>query len=306
MSEGTAAAPAAPAGESSASEVSNGVTNEAGKAVAPAPGTTKAKLKIGDWEMDEASARSEIERGRQSGKLLTEAQKRLEQASKLEKQFKSHRENAKKNPKAILEAMGLSKEEASELFSRYLYEEEILPSQMSPEQQKLKALELKLKGYEEEKTKAEETTKQAEFKAKVEQESQALVKEIQGLLAAKKVPATRIFMQRMAHYLSSYHENGVDIPTEQAADLAIEDYKQDFGHFFNDSTPEQIEEFLGQETWLKLASKISAYALQKRRGLAAKPLEAKPENDFIKQKRAERTKKMDPNALLKKMGGGVI
>ena len=305
MSDGTAAAPAqtAPAGENATSEVINKVTNEAGKA--PSKGITPVRLKIGDWEGDEAAARSEIERGRQSGKLLTEAQKRLEKASSLEKRFESLKAQVRKSPKAALEALGLSKEEAADVFSRYLYEEEIRPSQMSPEQRELAELKAKLQGHEEEKTKKAETEKQTQFKQQVEQESQKLVKEIQGLLAAKKVPATRVFMSRMAHYLSAYHDNGADIPTERAADLAIEDYKSDFNHFFDESTPEQIEEFLGKEAWLKLASKISKYALAKRKGGVPQP-DNKEVVQFQANKRQAREKKTDPNELLRKMSGGVL
>lgn len=305
MSEGTpvapAAAPAAPTEGGAPGDPNRPSFKAEDAQAAPAK---PSKLKIGDWEMDESAARSEIERGRQSGKLLTEAQKRLERASGIEKRFEALKASVKKSPKAALEALGLSKEEASDVFSRYLYEEEILPSQMSPEQQRMRQMEAQLKGYEEEKNKTAETAKETKFKSEVEQASNKLVKEIQDLLAAKKVPATRVFMRRMAHYLSSYNENGADIPTERAAEMAIEDYKSDFNHFFGESSIDQMEEFLGKETLYKLASKVSQWAIAKRKGPQAPPKTDVPQ---VNNGRAQgREKKTDPNALMKKYSGGVI
>ncbi|MBK7864356.1 MAG: hypothetical protein IPJ65_38300 [Archangiaceae bacterium] len=269
-------------------------------APAAAPEAPKP-LKIAGYEFpDENSAKAEIERGRQSGRLLTEAQKRLVEASKKEKDFEGVKGEAKKDFLKATAALGLSREEAVELASKFLWEHEVKPKQMSPEQRRIRELEAE-KAEREGATKAEaEKAKAAQQEQATVEESKKLRREIEAVLTAKKVPGTRHALKRVASYLSSYAEAGADVPVEVAAEMAMGDYKQEFGELFDDASPEQLEEFLGKERWQKIARKVSDWALAKARGKIPGP----PQEVVTRGKPVQKEEgKMTPQEFQKFMKG---
>lgn len=254
------AAASAPAGTPTATDVK--------APTAPTP------LKIKGIEFkSEDDAYAEIERGRQSGKLLTEAEKRLRESTKRDKSWEEmvSEVKTKKDAKLIIKQLGLSKEEAADLFGKYLYENEVLPAEMSPEKRRIRELEAEKAEREALIEADKKTAKAREHEAQTQQEAAKLRKEIESVIASKKIPATRLALKRVANYLSSYAEAGVDIPMDRAVDLVAEDYKQEFGELFDDATPDQLMEFFGKQRWHKIGKKVSDWALAQARGKIPAP-----------------------------------
>lgn len=275
------------------------ITKASPKGVVPTPKITPVKIKGAEFKSED-DAWAEIERGRQSGKLLTEAQKRLETSLRKEKEHEARLKAVKSDYNKAAEALGLTHEEAVDLFSRYLYDKEVAPQKLSPEALRAKQLDeenKKLKAERDTRVKAEQ---KQEFDKQVAQESLRLRQELEGLIKERKIPGTRIAVKRLASYLASYQEAGVSVPAARAADMLMADYKQEFGELMDEASPEQLEEFLGKERMQKLARNISKWAISKLKGAAPKPVE-----DAVKDitKNGTGKKKLTPGDFDKFMGG---
>ncbi len=252
-----------------------------GNGVAPAAAEPKPLVIGGLSFRNENEAKAEIERGRQSNKLLTQAERRNLEAAKREKDWEGlvSEVKTKKDAKRVIEKLGLSKEEAVEIFGRYVYETEVLPKELSPEQRRIRELEAEKAARDEEKATEAKAKEQREHEEMTTREAQKLRGELEKVLTDKKVPATRLALRRLANYLAAYNDAGADIPVDRAADLVAEDYKQEFGELFDESSPEQLVEFFGKEKWLKLAKKVSQWALASKKEpgtTTSPPIENRP------------------------------
>lgn len=234
----------------------------------PAPEAPKPLVVGGISFKSEADAKAEIERGRQSGKLLTEAQKRLFEASKKEKEWAelTGEVKTKKDARKVIERLGLSKEEAIDVFGRWLYQEEVLPRELDPKERRIRELEAEKARFEEERANKEKAAKDEEFTQLTKKEEARLKEELTKILQSKKFPNTRIALRRLANYMASYAEAGADVPADRAADMVMEDYRQEYGELFDESTPDQLAEFFGPQRWQALAKKVSEWALSRARG----------------------------------------
>lgn len=286
--------PAAPAAATDAPAGGAAPTPKAPEA--PKPLTIK-----GHSFKSEDDAFAEIERGRQSGKLLTEAQKRLMQASQKEKEWGDlvGEVKTKKDAKRVIEKLGLSKEEAVEIFGRWLYQEEVVAKEMSPEQRRIKELEAQAAKFQEEKAAEAQKKQDAENEQATKREESRLREELTKVLEAKKVPATRLALRRLANYMASYAEAGADVPVERAADMVMEDYKQEYGEMFDEATPDQLIEFFGKTRWHALARKVSDWALARARG----NIPAMPQEPVSQRKPAKAEEKMTPQEYQKFLKG---
>jgi antitoxin component of RelBE/YafQ-DinJ toxin-antitoxin module len=256
--------PAAPPSGNSSNAPAGGAapTTNAAPVAPPKP------LKIRDLEFkSEDEAYREVERGRQSGKLLNEAQKRLHEASRKEKDFESliSEVKTKKDARKVIERLGLSKEEAVEVFGRYIYEEEVRPRDMDPKDRRIRELEAQAAQAAEERQSKEKAAKDEEFQNLTKQEEGRLKAELSKLLQDKKVPSTRLALRRLANYMASYAEAGADVPADRAADMVMEDYRQEFGELFEEASADQLSEFFGKQRWHMLARKVSEWALSRAR-----------------------------------------
>ena len=144
----------APAANTTTSAPAVGGIGGSQSAPAPVPEAPKS-LKIKNVEFkSEDDAYAEIERGRQSNKLLTEAHKRLAESARRDKDWEGLKSEVKtkKDARKVIEALGLSKEEAVETFGRWIYEEEVRAKELSPEQRRIRELEQKIQAEEDRKT----------------------------------------------------------------------------------------------------------------------------------------------------------
>lgn len=266
------------------------------KTEAPKPLTIK-----GHSFKSEDDAFAEIERGRQSGKLLTEAQNRLMESTRIQKSFDDLKSEikTKKDANRVIKELGLSKEEAVEIFGRWLYQEEVVAKEMSPEQRRIKELEAEKAKFEEERATEAKKRQDAEHEQNTKREEARLREELTKVLEAKKVPGTRLALRRLANYMASYAEAGADVPVDRAADMVMEDYKQEYGELFDEATPDQLIEFFGKTRWHALARKVSDWALARARG----NIPAMPQEPVATRKPAKTEEKMTPQEFQRFLKG---
>lgn len=265
MSDNVAQQPAAP--EASEQQSSGGVAvGGIGAPAAAKPAEPPKPLKIKHAEFkSEDEAWAEIERGRQANKLMAEANRRLAQSSKHEKDWEDLRSEVKtkRDAKKVIERLGLSKEEAVEVFGRWLYNEEVVAREMSPEQRRIRELEAEVNKTKEAREAEERKQQEAAREAAAQQEEAKLREEFTKALQAKRIPPTRLAIRRIANYMAAYAAQGVEVPVDRAIDLVMEDYRTEFGEMFDELEPDQLIEKLGKERFMKLAKKISGWALKR-------------------------------------------
>ncbi len=188
-------------------------------------------------------------------------------------------------------------------MSKYLFEKEIKPKQMSPEQQEIAQLKAKLKLEDDRKAQEEKGKKDEAFKGEVQQSIQKLKAELEPILNSKGIPNTRVALRRVALMMKSYEEAGVSIPAARAVDMVMQDYQTEFTELLDGAGPDQLEAFLGKERMTKLAKSISQWALAKLKGARAGSVSPDNAVQDITKARGPDTKKMTPNDFNKFIGG---
>lgn len=299
MSDNVTQAPA-PNAESTESGGGTGTVGGIGTPAQAKPEAPKT-LKIKNAEFkSEDEAWAEIERGRQANKLMAEANRRLAQSSKQEKDWEDLRSEVKtkRDAKKVIERLGLSKEEAVEVFGRWLYNEEVVAREMSPEQRRIRELEAEVNKTKEARE-AEERKKAEEAReAAAQQEEVKLREEFTKALQAKRIPPTRLAIRRIANYMAAYAAQGVEVPVDRAIDLVMEDYNTEYGEMFDELDADGIKAKLGHERFMKLAKKISGWALKR-----AQPQQPQQEVVPKRTEKQEKSDKMTPQEFQAYMRG---
>lgn len=239
----------------------------------PAPAEpAKPKLRVKDLELDEDAAYSEIQRGRQASKHLTEAQKRMEKAEALEakraERFKAYRED----PDAFFSDLGIDDaEERAKWASQYLYKKHIEPSQMSAEQRRIAELEQKLAG--EEKRKAEEARQVEEAETQREQAAQAqnLKAELRSLIESGAMPKHPAAVKRVAEKIRAAEAKGLSISAPDAWASVQDEFRGDTGKYLEASSIDDLRRDMSPAAFKAHITKVIKFALDKRKPVPGLP-----------------------------------
>lgn len=234
--------------------------------------TPKPKLRVKDLELDEDAAYSEIQRGRQASKHLTESQKRLEKAEALERAHQERRKLFREDPDAFFADAGFeSEEERAKWASQYLYKKHIEPSQMSAEQRRIAELEQKLAG--EEKRKAEEARQVEEAETQREQAAQAqtLRTELRSLIESGAMPKHPAAVKRVAEKIRAAEAKGLTISAPDAWASVQDEFRGDTGKYLESSSVEDLRRDMTPAAFKVLASKVIKWALDQRKPIAGLP-----------------------------------
>lgn len=259
----------------------------------PAP---KQKLKIRDLELDEEAAYREIQRGRHTSKLLTEAQKRAQAAEAKEKAIAEKQGKYKQDLSALFEDLGLDDDAAATLAADYIYRKQILPQEMSPEQRRVAELEAQLAALNEEKQTAAETQAQQQREALVQQESQRLQAELVEAAKAGKIPSTQYGMRKIAAKMLELESRGLSVPLEQVAAVVREESGKEFGEIASSAEISDLREWLGDSNFKAMSKRILDYFL----GQMQQP-KVQAQRQAITQPKAE--PKMTPEQFMKRLEG---
>jgi hypothetical protein len=206
--------------------------------------------------------RSEAIRLAQLGHAATE---RFESAAQKEKKIDAILANAKKNPIAALQELGLSKEELRERLEEYYSREYIEPETLTEEQRKYKAMEREL----EERRAAEKEwkQKQQEEQDRVETDAARVTfeKQIIDAMETYKLAKTKRNLRAIAYNMKVNLDRGINAPMELIIDQVKREQKAEDAELSTYSYQDILERF-GQE----FINKIRAEDLKQLRDRRAK------------------------------------
>lgn len=302
MSNPSTPTPAAPAPSAAQTQTSN---TAPANAAAPKETTqteakaeaVKQKLKIRDLELDEEAAYREIQRGRQSSKLLTEAQKRAYAAEQKEAALAQKQSKYKEDLGAFFEDMGLDEAAAAQLAADYIYKKQILPAEMTPEQKRVAELEQKLTALEQEKLSQKEAQEKAEREYVIQQESQRLQQELVEAAKAGKIPSTQYGMRKIAAKMLELESRGLSVPLDQVAALVRDESGREFGEIAATAEIADLKDWLGDANFKAVSKRILDYFL----GQLQSPKVTATRRE--KPQATKEAKRMTPEEFLRKMEG---
>ncbi len=224
----------------------------------------KLKLKVDGKDYDEdlpfdlpddPKAKEYMTRQLQLAKM---GQNRAQQYSALEKDVVGFLNELKANPKKALSNpnFGLDlKKLAAEII-----EEEISNSQKSPEQIKAEKLEQEIQRLKEERETEKQTAQQREFERLQEQAYQKYDADMSSALDKSDLPKSPFVIKKMADYMLSGLEKGLDITPEDVLPLVRNEVLEDMRSMIGAMPDEAIEEFIGKDIFNRVRKKNLAKA----------------------------------------------
>lgn len=255
------------------------------------------KLKIKDLELDEEAAYREIQRARQTNKLLSEAQRRAELADEKEKAMAAKTSKYKQDLGALFEDLGLDDDTAADLAAQYIYKKQVLPSQMSPEEKRMAELEARLAEYEEEKKTFAQRQEEAQRAEIVRQESERLQSELVEAAKAGRIPSTQYGMKRIASKLLELEERGLSAPLEQVAAAVREESGREFGEIAQSASVADLREWLGDTAFKAFSKKVLDYFLGQVQSTKSQTRPPQPSAT------SSTSEKLTPTEFLRRMEG---
>jgi hypothetical protein len=215
------------------------------KARAEAPVDDDPEIDFGDTKLRRSAAKRELERGRNAGRLLQEAEKRNKAAEAREKAYEDRK--SKKDIAAVVEEWGLSAEEERQLLSERLYSRHIAPEQMTPEQRELAEAKAWRAERESKDKKAAEAAAAKRKESISLEEGKKLHAELIAAAEAGKIPKSRSVIKRIMDKAIAFDSRGMELPLEQLATLVREDLANDVGEYTDATTIEERKAMLGKD-----------------------------------------------------------
>ncbi len=271
---------------------------------APANGASNAteppkKFRLKDREYEnEDEAWREVERGRHSARLLTEAEKRNRVSEAREKAIDEAKAKARGGDlTSFFRELGLSAEQERDFLARHLHDHHIVPESMDPTQRELASLRAKIADRDAQDKAVEEKRAADEKKNTLSGIAKKLDLEIVEAVKAGKIPNTRAAIQRIIQKTISFDERGMQLPFEQVAALVREDIAKDIGEFSSSTQIDERRELWGPAVFKAEADKWLAWFQSKLK--SAPPL---PQQQPRQQSRpADKSETFTPQEWLARM-----
>lgn len=272
MAEGTAAAPAAPAGAPGTPAPQQGQAAPAQK-----PGETPAqaearrlKLRLGgqEVELDESEVAANYEKGRNASKLLSKVEQRRQEALKAKAEADGLLNRLKSDPRAALRELGVDLRKLSE--STIL--EEIELEKMSPAERRAYEAEQKLKALQDEQEKVKQSEQEKAHAAEVERHKDEFANLFLQTMEAAGLPkqSGRFVAHRMAHLYRQNEEAGLESTPEEMASYVMEGLKGEHRGMLSGLKGQSLVDHLGPEVVKEVLSHHLALARAKR-GMGGAP-----------------------------------
>lgn len=218
----------------------------------------KLKLKVDGREFEEEIDLNDTDYITKQLQLAKAAQKRMGEYSQLEKEVKTFIEQLRKDPKKVLRDPNIGVDIKN--LARQIIEEEIENSKKSPEQLAKEKLEQELKDLKAQQEKEREEFKQKELQRLQEIEYERYDTLMSKALEASELPKTPYVVKKMADYMLTGLQNGVDITPEDVLPLVKEEMQNDLKEMFAIMPEEVIEQFIGKDVFNKVRKKNLAKA----------------------------------------------
>ena len=246
---------------------SEGIDSSGGEAQVAAPITpaeikaeikrlNNLKLKVDGKEYDEAlpfdipdtpEAREWMTKNLQLSKV---SQKRMSEFSKLQSEAQQFIEELRKNPEKILSDPNLGID-MKKLAARVI-EEEIANSQKSPEQLEKEKLQAELKRMKEDRDREKEDFQKKESERLTQQAYEQYDTEMTRAIEKSDLPKSPYVVKKMADYLYTALQNGVDLTADEVMPLVREEIQKDIADMFSTMPEDVISKILGKDVLTKL------------------------------------------------------
>jgi hypothetical protein len=214
------------------------------------------KLKDGDEEFefdasDEEAVKREIMKGRAANKRFDQAaalKKQAEQAFEMLKDPKTLRQILA-DPRVGIDVQQMAEDIVWEHIERQRLEAEWAKD---PAAKQRWEDERELKSRREADKTAGEKAKEQKHTEDVQRHQAAYEQKIIKALDTGGIPKTEAAVARMADYLMTAAEHGIDLSPEELVQQVRRDYLRDISHVLGGASGEQLMEFLGEENAKKL------------------------------------------------------
>lgn len=224
----------------------------------------KLKLKVDGKDYDEdlpfdlpddPKAREYMTRQLQLAKM---GQNRAQQYSALEKEVVTFLNDLKTNPRKALSNPNIGLD--LKKLATDIIEEEISNSQKTPEQIRAEKLEQELQRLKEERESEKQTAQQREFERLQEQAYQQYDTQMGLALDKSDLPKSPYIVKKIADYMLSGLEKGLDISPEDVLPLVRNEVLEDMRSMIGAMPDEAIEEFIGKDIFNRVRKKNLAKA----------------------------------------------
>jgi hypothetical protein len=195
-----------------------------------------------DMEVDE----DELRRGYQHAKA---ASKRFEEAAMTRKEAETVIRMFKENPREAFKALG----QDARKFAESVIQDELSEAMLSPEQKELRDYKRKVEKYESESRLAKETYDKEQMESEIARQSEAIQTQIIDTLGTAGLPKTERTVSRMVYYMQSALAAGYNVAPADVVDQVKKDYQYDMQSLLGGLTEDQIEMFLGNDLYRKIA-----------------------------------------------------
>lgn len=209
------------------------------------PADDDPEIDFNGTKLKRSVAWREIQRSKDTARLLTEAEKRHRAAEAKEKAYEERK--SKKDIGAVLAEFGLTPEEEQEHLAKYLYSKHIAPGQMTPEQREVAELKAWRAEREAADAKAKETQAAEAKKAVLSEEAGKLEQDIIAAAKAGKIPTAPAAMRRILAKALSFDERGMVLPLEQIASIVRDEVAADVGEVCESTSIEERKALMGTE-----------------------------------------------------------
>lgn len=257
MSESVAAPAAATPPEASGVVEKSQVTNEI-TANSPPPKVEKKKFK---YKADGAEVEEELDDAEIGNRLslAKAAQKRMQEASNVQKQTRAFYEALQKDPLSVLtDPKVMGSEKFQQLAEKFL-SQKLAEQMLTPEERAMRDKEERLAKYEQEEAKRNEEANQAKAQQLEAHYAKQYEQTIMTALQTSNLPKNPFTVKRMAELMQKNIQHGLDLEPQALAQLVKEDYQSELRQLINGAEPEAILGMFGED----ISNKIRKHDLSK-------------------------------------------
>lgn len=206
--------------------------------------------------LDEMKRHAQLGKG--SHKKFEEAAKMRQEAEEIVSQMKDPNRVFKmlSDPK-----FGLSKDQIVKSMEDWYSDNVIKPSEMTPEQLRLKEAEERLKSYEEKEAAAKKQQEEEQERSRDQELAKKLQDEVLECLNGSGLPKTKFTASRLAHWMRINESKGLNAPAELIIEQVRKEARGIMSSMLENADAEMLANLVGEGT----IKKIRAYDLERIR-----------------------------------------
>ena len=225
----------------------------------------KLKLKVDGKEIEEEIDLDDDERLIRELQMAKMGQKRAQEKSELENEFRKFFQALQEDPLAILAQE--FKMNPEDLIESYI-NKQLEQSQKTPEQLEKERLENELKAIREEREKEKQIARERELERITQQEYERTDALFDQAFSKSDLPRTPYMVKKVADYMIEAVDAGYDVTPEDVIPLVRDEMHKDIQNMFQVLPEEMVEQILGDQVLNKLHKRRIAKAKESQAKVA--------------------------------------